>query len=280
MRDLTSQETDILIAECRENLDEVEADLERIGEGRGNTSQAFVKRVFRAFHSIKGSIGYLHLDHLMELCQLSESLMAEVRDGQLQLTRAHVEVLLSATGRVRHMSESREPRAKVSVATELQHLNEILRRNDAAPSQSGMTQSARSLGLRALVVADDFSCRTLLQGQILKYGTCHIAVKGREAVEAFQDAQRAGQGYDLICMDIPMAEIDGWQTVEQIRKVRTQEGAYSSGVKIFIATSIQETRTILQSNKALCDAFLFKPIDGVQLEEHLRAFGLIGRIRC
>ncbi|MGC1159673.1 MAG: hypothetical protein WA891_17925 [Acidobacteriaceae bacterium] len=42
-----------------------------------------------------------------------------------------------------------------------------------------------------------------------------------------------------------------------------------------MTTSIQDVRTVATSFKALCDSYLFKPIDGAELEGHLRAFGLI-----
>ena len=38
---------------------------------------------------------------------------------------------------------------------------------------------------------------------------CHIAVNGREAVDAFRLARASERSYDLICMDIMMPEMDG-----------------------------------------------------------------------
>ena len=39
--------------------------------------------------------------------------------------------------------------------------------------------------MRTLIVEDDFTSRLLLQSLLAQYGECHIAVNGREAVEAF-----------------------------------------------------------------------------------------------
>ena len=38
--------------------------------------------------------------------------------------------------------------------------------------------------MKTLIVDDDFVCRLLLQELLKKYGPCHIAVNGKETVEA------------------------------------------------------------------------------------------------
>ena len=78
--------------------------------------------------------------------------------------------------------------------------------------------------LRILLAEDDFACRLLLQTFLSRYGECHIAVNGREAVDAFRAALDSGQGYDLICMDIMMPEMDGREAVRQIRAIEEARG--------------------------------------------------------
>ena len=70
--------------------------------------------------------------------------------------------------------------------------------------------------LRILLAEDDFTSRLLLQTFLSRYGECHIAVNGREAVAAFRLALEQGQRYDLICMDIMMPEMDGGEAVREI----------------------------------------------------------------
>ena len=71
--------------------------------------------------------------------------------------------------------------------------------------------------MKTLIVEDDFTSRLFLQTFLSRYGECHIAVNGREAVEAFRMAADNGSPYDLICMDIMMPEMDGQEAVKQIR---------------------------------------------------------------
>ncbi len=67
--------------------------------------------------------------------------------------------------------------------------------------------------MRTLIVEDDFTSRLLLQSFLSRYGDCHIAVNGLEAVAAFRAAKEKGENYNLICMDIMMPEMDGQTAV-------------------------------------------------------------------
>ena len=73
--------------------------------------------------------------------------------------------------------------------------------------------------MKALIVDDDFTNRLLLQTFLSRYGECHIAVNGKEAVEAVRLARKQGHKYDFICMDIMMPEMDGYETTKAIRKL-------------------------------------------------------------
>src|SRR5277367_4581089 len=66
---------------------------------------------------------------------------------------------------------------------------------------------------RVLLVEDDLASRLVLRTFLSRYGECHIAVNGKEAVEARRASLERGQRYDLICMDIMMPEMDGREAV-------------------------------------------------------------------
>jgi two-component system chemotaxis response regulator CheY len=130
--------------------------------------------------------------------------------------------------------------------------------------------------MRTLIVEDDFTSRLLLQAFLAQFGECHIAVNGVEAVAAFRAAQKAGQRYDLICMDIMMPEMDGQTAVREIRAMEESGGTLSSsGVKIIMTTAVDDVKSVMKSFKSLCDAYLFKPIDTQKLLGHIKEFHLV-----
>jgi two-component system chemotaxis response regulator CheY len=130
--------------------------------------------------------------------------------------------------------------------------------------------------MRTLIVEDDFTSRLLLQAFLSQFGECHIAVNGVEAVAAFRAAQKSGQSYDLICMDIMMPEMDGQTAVKEIRTLEEAEGTLSTnGVKIIMTTAVDDVKSVVMCFKSLCDAYLFKPIDTQKLLGHIKEFHLV-----
>lgn len=130
--------------------------------------------------------------------------------------------------------------------------------------------------MRSLVVEDEFISRLALQRQLSRFGESHIAVSGEEAVAAFRLALGSASPYELVCMDIRMPGIDGVEALRQIRKLEDEEGVLpSKGVKIFMTTAVDQVKEVVESYRALCDAYLVKPIDGTKLLEKLLELALI-----
>src|ERR1035441_10919767 len=112
--------------------------------------------------------------------------------------------------------------------------------------------------MKTLVVEDDFTSRLTLHTFLSRYGECHIAVNGREAVDAFRSALDSGRGYDLICMDIMMPEMDGREAVRQIRELEESRGTLSThGAKI-IMRSEEHTSELQSLRHLVCRLLLEK----------------------
>ncbi|MFH0729999.1 MAG: response regulator [Pseudomonadota bacterium] len=129
--------------------------------------------------------------------------------------------------------------------------------------------------MKTLIVEDDFTSRLLLQELLKNYGSAHIAVNGKEAVEAVHLALEMGEPYDLICIDIMMPEMDGQEALRQIREQEEARGILSSkGAKIVMTTALGDTQNVISAWRSLCDAYLIKPIQKAKLLEELRKLGL------
>jgi two-component system, chemotaxis family, chemotaxis protein CheY len=77
-------------------------------------------------------------------------------------------------------------------------------------------------------------------------------------------------------MDIMMPEKDGKGALAEIRALEEAEGTLSSsGAKIIMITALDDVKNVVDSFKALCDAYVFKPVDTAQLLGHLKAFALV-----
>lgn len=130
--------------------------------------------------------------------------------------------------------------------------------------------------MKTLIVEDDFTSRLVLQTFLSRYGECHIAVNGREAVEAFRTAGGSSEPYDLICMDIMMPGMNGKEAVKQIRALEEARAVLTTdNVKIFMTTAMTDLKDRIESFRELCDAYLVKPVEIDELLGQLESHQLV-----
>jgi two-component system chemotaxis response regulator CheY len=269
------------LAECREHLASIEADLLAIEQAGAKIDTERVNRVFRAVHSIKGGAASFDLPKIRELAHRTEDALALVRNGKMIPTPHRVGVLLQATDQLHEMIQNPAESNQADIAqitAELAGLRadkKESREGRASPSgQPGGTQGGGRL--RALLVEDDIASRLVLQTFLSRYGECYVAVSGREAVNAFRSAYRLGQRYDLLCIDIMLPEMDGREVVRQVRAIEDAHGILSTrGVKVIMTTAVEDVKEVFRCFRELCDAYLIKPIDLAKLLIYLKSYRLV-----
>jgi two-component system, chemotaxis family, chemotaxis protein CheY len=130
--------------------------------------------------------------------------------------------------------------------------------------------------MKTLIVEDEFTSRLILQEILSQYGSAHIAVNGKEAVEAVRLALDAGNHYDLICLDIMMPEMDGHEALRKIREQEEAKGIPSGKrARIVMTTAAGDLKNVITAFKSLCNSYLTKPVEKAKLLDVLRTFQLI-----
>jgi two-component system chemotaxis response regulator CheY len=129
--------------------------------------------------------------------------------------------------------------------------------------------------MRALIVDDDFYCRSYLQEILHPFAYCDVAVNGDEAIYAYKKAMEEDRPYDLVCLDLVMPEIDGQKALQEIREIEKESGR-EEPAKVIITTVLDDTR---ETHDAFflggATSYLVKPIDEPTLISELRKLGLI-----
>ncbi len=82
------------VAESTDNIGEVEAILIEMESGVCEADEETLNLIFRAFHSVKGTAGFLELDNVVHVTHLAESLLDMLRRGEMTLQPSHVTVFL------------------------------------------------------------------------------------------------------------------------------------------------------------------------------------------
>ncbi len=130
--------------------------------------------------------------------------------------------------------------------------------------------------MKTLIVDNEEADRVALQEILLDCGDCDFAENGREAVNAFQRAWSGGDPYDLVCLDIQMPILDGFETLRILRQMeKAMSITDAERCRIFMITADAGV-TIKDQARALgCDAYFLKPIKRVLFKNRLQTFALI-----
>lgn len=126
------------IEECRELLAEMETDLLTLEsllpktDGAQDTAAELaeaqippdiINRIFRAAHTVKGSAGVFGLQHIVSFTHEIETLLDQVRDGELSLSRSMVALLVSCNDHsvelIEALAEGKEEDPQPDEAAEL-----------------------------------------------------------------------------------------------------------------------------------------------------------------
>ncbi|MDY7002194.1 MAG: Hpt domain-containing protein, partial [Thermodesulfobacteriota bacterium] len=82
------------IVEAKEHLETIEPNLLELEKNPGDLE--LLNGIFRPMHSLKGASGFLGLNNINGLAHKSESVMDELRKGEMRVTSEIMDVILAA----------------------------------------------------------------------------------------------------------------------------------------------------------------------------------------
>ena len=130
--------------------------------------------------------------------------------------------------------------------------------------------------MNILLAEDEFVTRKFMTSFLSKYGECDVTVDGMEAVDAFMMALEDDEPYDLVCLDIMMPVMDGYQALVGIRNLEKERNIpEDKAAKVIMTTALNDEKNVKMAFELGCTIYSGKPIDQERFEQALKKLGLV-----
>ena len=130
--------------------------------------------------------------------------------------------------------------------------------------------------MRFLVIDDDFETRLLVQKMLSPFGLIDVATDGEEGIMAFTTALKEGKPYSLITLDILMPNMDGQQTLRELREIEKERGVtIDKQTKVLMITGLDDSEEVHDAfSFGETTRFIIKPIDRSVLLSEIVKMGI------
>lgn len=130
--------------------------------------------------------------------------------------------------------------------------------------------------MRILIAEDDFASRKVLLKFLSEYGECDVTVDGMEAIDAYLMALEEDNPYTLVCLDVMMPIMDGYQALKNIRDIEKERNLPpEKTAKVIMTTALNEEKNVKKAFELGCTVYCAKPIDMDKLKSTLEKLELI-----
>ena len=132
-----------------------------------------------------------------------------------------------------------------------------------------------------MIVDDDIVSRTKLSMILSEVGICHDFSDGATAINAFKKALNEKQPYHLVCLDILMPGMDGFDVLSEIKKAEESfhNNPYNESTpfqtKYLMVTSVNERDAYDTAMYEECIGYIIKPFRKNLIIEKLKEAGLV-----
>ncbi len=127
--------------------------------------------------------------------------------------------------------------------------------------------------MKALIVEDDYVSRTVLRRILAVYGEVAMAGDGEGGIDAFSTAQKVGNPFNLVCLDIMLPKIDGLAVLQKIRALEAAHPAGAQSPSRIIMTTALSHKWYVDEAIKYCDGYLVKPYQKERIIEYIIRFG-------
>lgn len=180
------------LTECDELLQRLDQDLVALETAADD--EKILNRIFRAFHTIKGTSGFMGFNQIVELTHHAEDVLNLLRKGERKVTRRAMDVLLSVLDQLRHMQNdvrNNTPRV-YELGTLLGNLRQLQEgAEDARPTvgeilvaQRVITHQERAAALQESVLADKKLGQVLVEQKLASESQVREALQQQAAPDA------------------------------------------------------------------------------------------------
>jgi len=129
--------------------------------------------------------------------------------------------------------------------------------------------------MRALIIEDDQATLAVLKSTLCKFADVTECRTGAEGLQAFHTALKDATGFDLVCLDIGLPDVQGTDLLRLFREAEAKQSARRSVVVVMSACN--EDAVVLKMLTLGANGYVVKPVNRVQLIVRLRELGLTVR---
>ena len=130
--------------------------------------------------------------------------------------------------------------------------------------------------IRVLVIEDDPSIRDMIRRFLASVALCDLAGDGVAGLAALEQAIDRGQPYQLVCLDLVMPVMDGWEALRRLREIEEARGiADPVRARVLVLTARDSSQNLARLRAfSPHEGLLLKPFRRSELFEHIRLLGL------
>jgi two-component system chemotaxis sensor kinase CheA len=186
------------LTECDELIQRLDQDL--VALESAPEDQKTLNRIFRAFHTIKGTSGFMGFSQIVELTHHAEDVLNLLRKGERKVTRRTMDVLLAVLDQLRRMQNdvrNNTPRV-YELGTLLGNLRQLQEGmegprptvGEILVAQRVITHEERSAALQEAVLADRKIGEVLVEKKLASESQVREALQQQAAPDARAAASR------------------------------------------------------------------------------------------